>query len=201
MSILHERAENMAGDPNGQKLVYNLASAASKPYLEMVSNWIQGKGVRKGMGRFPSRFSKLKLLGIIPSFLTLIPAGKLNDEHDEFMITVRRELGKEKLQIEYHESYWEQHYSLVRERIPRFLEPFAEKILNTGKYLNVVSDCGVEIQQKQQPLCYIHNPRLLEAPINVCYEYSAKCKFNIFSRVAWGLRDVFILTVWASYML
>jgi len=42
MSILHERAENIAGDPVGQKLVYNLASAASKPYLEMVAKWIQG---------------------------------------------------------------------------------------------------------------------------------------------------------------
>lgn len=41
MSILHERAENTAGDPLGQKLVFNLAAAASKPYLEMVENWIK----------------------------------------------------------------------------------------------------------------------------------------------------------------
>ena len=84
--------------------------------------------------------------------------------------------GKEKLQIEYNESYWEQHYSLVRERIPRFLEPFAEKILNTGKYLNVVSDCGVTIEQRHEPLRYLVNPRQLEGAINKCYQYSAKRK-------------------------
>ena len=55
---------------------------------------------------------------------------------------IRKDHGKENLQIEYHENYWEQHASLVRERIPRFLEDFAEKILKTGKYLNVVAECG-----------------------------------------------------------
>ena len=42
MSILHERAENIAGDPHGQALVYNLAAMASEPYLALVSDWIQG---------------------------------------------------------------------------------------------------------------------------------------------------------------
>ena len=64
------------------------------------------------------------------------------DKYKEFMVTIRKDHGKENLQIEYHESYWEQHASLVRERIPRFLEGFAEKILKTGKYLNVVAECG-----------------------------------------------------------
>ena len=49
------------------------------------------------------------------------------------MITAREELGKEKLQNVYNDSYWEQHYSIVRERIPRFLEPFAEKV--SGIYI------------------------------------------------------------------
>ena len=56
--------------------------------------------------------------------------------------------------------------------------PFAEKILNTGKYLNVVSDCGVEIEQREEPLRYLVNPRQLEGAINKCYEYSAKCELN-----------------------
>ena len=64
------------------------------------------------------------------------------------MITAREELGKEKLQNVYNDSYWEQHYSIVRERIPRFLEPFAEKILNTGKYLNVIRECNQKSDDK-----------------------------------------------------
>ena len=39
-------------------------------------------------------------------------------------------------------TYWEQHYTICRERIPLFLERVANKILNTGKYLNVVRQCG-----------------------------------------------------------
>jgi len=39
-------------------------------------------------------------------------------------------------------SYWEHHYTICRERIPVFLETMADKILNTGKYLNVVRLCG-----------------------------------------------------------
>ena len=49
---------------------------------------------------------------------------------------------KEKLQEEYNDSYWEKHYTICRERIPVFLEKVADKILNTGKYLNVVRQCG-----------------------------------------------------------
>ena len=75
--------------------------------------------------------------------------GELRDHHNEFMINAREELGKEKLQNVYNDSYWEQHYSIVRERIPRFLEPFAEKILNTGKYLNVIRECNQKEQQGQ----------------------------------------------------
>ena len=49
---------------------------------------------------------------------------------------------KEKLQEDYNDAYWEQHYTICRERIPVFMERVADKILNTGKYLNVVRQCG-----------------------------------------------------------
>ena len=80
----------------------------------------------------------------------------------------REELGKEKLQNLYNDSYWEQHYSIVRERIPRFLEPFAEKILNTGKCLNVITNVEFNFSQAKlnkllitwaliasQPFCFL----------------------------------------------
>jgi gamma-tubulin complex component 2 len=51
-------------------------------------------------------------------------------------------INKEKLQEEYNDAYWEGHYTICRERIPVFLEQVANKILNTGKYLNVVRLCG-----------------------------------------------------------
>jgi gamma-tubulin complex component 2 len=46
------------------------------------------------------------------------------------------------LSEDYNDAYWEQHYTICRERIPVFLEQVADKILNTGKYLNVIRLCG-----------------------------------------------------------
>ena len=166
LSILHEKALNSAGDIGGQNILYLLTKETSKPYLNMITAWIQ--------------------------------QGILIDDHSEFMITgnltncqnhysstdfsAREELGKEKLQNVYNDSYWEQHYSIVRERIPRFLEPFAEKILNTGKYLNVIRECGIKLQPSQtEQVAYHMGPncvRLFEAPIDKCYKFAAKGKFK-----------------------
>ena len=51
----------------------------------------------------------------------------------------------EKLQEEYNDVYWEGDCTICRERIPVFLEQVANKILNTGKYLNVVRLCGKSV--------------------------------------------------------
>ena len=163
LSILHEKAVNSAGHFAGQHILYFLTRETAKPYLKMITLWIQ-KGV-------------------------------LKDDHNEFMIngkllshyfyypmpssSAREELGKEKLQNVYNDSYWEQHYSIVRERIPRFLEPFAEKILNTGKYLNVIRECAISVQTPSgiKQLEYNMGPncvRLFEAPIDHCYKFAAK---------------------------
>jgi len=40
-------------------------------------------------------------------------------------------------------TYWEQHYTICHDSVPLFLESVAGKILNTGKYLNVVRQCGM----------------------------------------------------------
>ena len=113
-----------------------------------------------------------------------------NAQNDRLLceLSAREELGKEKLQNVYNDSYWEQHYSIVRERIPRFLEPFAEKILNTGKYLNVIRECGIKLQPSQtEQVAYHMGPncvRLFEAPIDKCYKFAAKGRRKL---IAWSL--------------
>lgn len=58
------------------------------------------------------------------------------------MVEENETIQKEKLQEDYNDAYWDQHYTICRERIPVFLEQVADKILNTGKYLNVIRLCG-----------------------------------------------------------
>ncbi|XP_030832712.1 gamma-tubulin complex component 2-like [Strongylocentrotus purpuratus] len=68
--------------------------------------------------------------------------GIIKDPYCEFMIEEHEALRKEKLQQEYNDAYWEQHYTICRDRIPVFLETVADKILRTGKIPQVIRECG-----------------------------------------------------------
>jgi gamma-tubulin complex component 2 len=40
------------------------------------------------------------------------------------------------------DGYWEKRYTIRKDRVPLFIAEHAEKILRTGKYLNVMQQCG-----------------------------------------------------------
>ncbi|XP_037660320.1 gamma-tubulin complex component 2 isoform X2 [Choloepus didactylus] len=70
--------------------------------------------------------------------------GVINDPYSEFMVE-EHELRKEKIQEDYNDRYWDQRYTVVQQHIPAFLQKMAGKILSTGKYLNVVRECGRDV--------------------------------------------------------
>jgi len=71
--------------------------------------------------------------------------GEIMDNYGEFLVEEREKFSKDKLLDEYNDQYWELRYTLCRERIPIYLEEMADKILSTGKYLNVVHECGKHV--------------------------------------------------------
>ncbi|KAL7613509.1 hypothetical protein Lser_V15G05573 [Lactuca serriola] len=71
--------------------------------------------------------------------------GVIDDPHDEFFIAENKSLQKESLSEDYDAMYWRQRYSL-KDDIPSFLANSAETILTTGKYLNVMRECGHSVQ-------------------------------------------------------
>lgn len=71
--------------------------------------------------------------------------GVVSDPYGEFMIREHEAVRKDRLHDEYNDSYWETRYTVCQENIPSFFEHMTEKILRTGKYLNVVRECGVEV--------------------------------------------------------
>ena len=73
-----------------------------------------------------------------------ISSGELNDPFNEFMIR-ERILRKELVKQSINENYWNRKYYLETTQIPTFLHAHKEKILNTGKYLNVLKECGRSI--------------------------------------------------------
>uniref|UniRef100_T1JH36 Gamma-tubulin complex component 2 n=1 Tax=Strigamia maritima TaxID=126957 RepID=T1JH36_STRMM len=73
--------------------------------------------------------------------------GVISDLYGEFLVEDNEIIQKEELPIDYiSDTYWEKRYTICRERIPSFLENIADMILRTGKYLNVIRQCGKVIQ-------------------------------------------------------
>ncbi|KAL0919376.1 hypothetical protein M5K25_011467 [Dendrobium thyrsiflorum] len=71
--------------------------------------------------------------------------GIIDDPHGEFFIAENKSLQKESLTIDYDAKYWQQRYSL-KDDTPSFLRSAAGMILTTGKYLNVMRECGHNVQ-------------------------------------------------------
>lgn len=44
--------------------------------------------------------------------------------------------------MDYSADYWEKRYTMRPDRIPIFLNDLAQTILRTGKYFNVIRQCG-----------------------------------------------------------
>ncbi|CAN0859852.1 Gamma-tubulin complex component 2 [Linum grandiflorum] len=71
--------------------------------------------------------------------------GVIEDPYGEFFIAENKALHKESLTQDYDAKYWRKRYSL-KEGIPSFLANISGIILTTGKYLNVMRECGHNVQ-------------------------------------------------------
>ncbi|KAI8615954.1 Spc98 family-domain-containing protein [Chytriomyces sp. MP71] len=76
---------------------------------------------------------------------TWIRNGRIVDPYDEFLVQERKGLTKTGISRDFNDAYWEQRYTVRGGGMPVFLEGIQEKILLAGKYLNVVAECGVDV--------------------------------------------------------
>ncbi|KAJ4456756.1 putative Gamma-tubulin complex component 2 [Paratrimastix pyriformis] len=104
--------------------------------------------------------------------------GVICDPYQEFMVEEVRAFSKDKLGTDYNDGYWEQRYRAQRERAPSFLVPFLEKVLVTGKYLNVIRECGRDITCTDQiPLRYVYqqaSDHSFGGPIESAYRFATR---------------------------
>jgi gamma-tubulin complex component 2 len=80
------------------------------------------------------------------------------------------------------DDYWEKRYVIQSEKIPRFLEKQADIIFRTGKYLNVVRECGKRIafNQSQASLKFSHSDE--QNYVNIitdAYSYASKALLEL----------------------
>ncbi|KAI8125651.1 putative gamma-tubulin complex component 2 [Lucilia cuprina] len=78
-----------------------------------------------------------------------IQKGVINDPQQEFLVEDNEVIRREELPEHYSADYWEKRYTIRRERIPCFLEKVSDIILRTGKYLNVIRQCGKKVTLPQ----------------------------------------------------
>ncbi|XP_002022831.2 gamma-tubulin complex component 2 homolog isoform X1 [Drosophila persimilis] len=79
-----------------------------------------------------------------------IQKGVIVDRNREFLVEDNEVVHQGELPEHYSDDYWEKRYTVRRDRIPSFLEKYSDKILRTGKYLNVIRQCGKRVMPTQQ---------------------------------------------------
>ncbi|XP_068662171.1 gamma-tubulin complex component 2 [Aristolochia californica] len=118
--------------------------------------------------------------------------GIIDDPYGEFFISENKLLQKESLTQDYDAKYWQQRYSL-KDGIPSFLLSASETILITGKYLNVMRECGHSVQvplsENSQLMSFGSNHHYLER-IKAAYDIASgellnliKSKYDLMSKL------------------
>ncbi|XP_055677450.1 gamma-tubulin complex component 2 homolog isoform X2 [Lutzomyia longipalpis] len=105
--------------------------------------------------------------------------GVVSDPHNEFLIEDTEVVSKG-LHDDYTMNYWEVRYIVRRERIPRFLENLSDIILRTGKYLNVIRQCGKTIAPpRAESLVYTHANQNHVVLINEAYNFASRTLLDV----------------------
>lgn len=96
------------------------------------------------------------------------------------MIAEHDSVQKERVTEDFNDQYWETHYTIEQERIPSFLERFAEKILRAGKYLNVIRQCGLSIKYPDaREIIYCSKELDYVDQIEKAYEYASRTLLDL----------------------
>eukprot|EP01112_Ceratiomyxa_fruticulosa_P004486 TRINITY_DN15026_c0_g1_i1.p1 TRINITY_DN15026_c0_g1~~TRINITY_DN15026_c0_g1_i1.p1 ORF type:complete len:854 (-),score=186.01 TRINITY_DN15026_c0_g1_i1:181-2742(-) len=76
--------------------------------------------------------------------------GVINDPYAEFMIEEHTELQKNNGKEDFEDTYWAGRYTIRDSQTPTILTRVAQKVLTTGKYLNVVLECRRDSKKVSQ---------------------------------------------------
>ncbi|PPR84964.1 hypothetical protein GOBAR_AA35749 [Gossypium barbadense] len=163
LNLLQSQAKAMAGDCAVRSLLEKMTHSASIAYLSILErnqqipkpelaiyldNQQRVKRVKRGA---VERVKK----GTVEM---VIYEGVVDDPYGEFFIAENKSLQKESLTQDYDAKYWRKCYSL--KDILSFLANIAGTILTIGKLLNVMQECGYNVQydligQLRSIKCYL----------------------------------------------
>lgn len=109
-----------------------------------------------------------------------IQKGVIVDSTQEFLVEDNECIHQGEVPAHYSDDYWERRYTIRQECIPSFLEKHANKILRTGKYLNVIRQCGKRVMPTQQmDLQFDPNNEQHVYVINDAYYFAARMLLDV----------------------
>ena len=77
-------------------------------------------------------------------------SGVLNDPYNEFQLHSNDTVTTASTAVSaFDDSYWDSRFSLRHAQLPIFLQATADRVLTTGKYLNVIRECGRDVSVKE----------------------------------------------------
>eukprot|EP00127_Corallochytrium_limacisporum_P004564 Clim_evm4s168 gene=Clim_evmTU4s168 len=81
---------------------------------------------------------------------TWLALGRVADGSGDFMIAEDQSMTMSDFGGNFNSDYWERHFTVRHEMVPSFLQPYAEKILCTGKYIDVIQHCAARQQSSSR---------------------------------------------------
>lgn len=101
-----------------------------------------------------------------------ISKGIIYDPGNEFFIIDYQNPGTS--QSTHSSIYWEGRYIFQPDNIPIYFRDFADKILRTGKYLNVIRECGKPLKIEDDiDFKLIHSEKKYAYVVNEAYNYAS----------------------------
>jgi gamma-tubulin complex component 2 len=85
--------------------------------------------------------------------------------------------GKEYMPVCDNDSFWENRYRINPNKTPVFLVPLQDKILNTGKFLSVIRECGKSLDKVScfsDPLMYAVEDKVYQDRIDAAYQAASR---------------------------
>ncbi|KAL7109554.1 hypothetical protein ACP275_06G182500 [Erythranthe tilingii] len=156
----------------------NFIGSAILNLLQSQAKAMAGDHVVRSLLEKMSQCASQAYLGILERW---VYEGVIDDPYGEFFIAENKSFQKESLTRDYDTKYWQKRYSLKHD-IPSFLANAAETILTTGKYLNVMRECGHSIQvpvSENSKLTTVgSNHRYLEC-IKAAYDFASGELLNL----------------------
>ncbi|KAH9320641.1 hypothetical protein KI387_015280, partial [Taxus chinensis] len=157
---------------------HNLSGSAILNLLQSQAAAMAGDNAARSLLEKLTQYASAAYLGILERW---VYEGVIDDPYGEFFIAENKTLEKESLTQDYDAKYWKQRYSL-KPGIPSFLLNSAETILTTGKYLNVLRECGHSVQVPFSENTKLTNSgsdhRYLEC-INIAYNFASAELLNL----------------------